>query len=107
MIYSSPREAGAPGFDRWYWDVLSALGRTKKLLLVAGAFDSDGTIRELLDEAKRRGIAASVHFVEDGPLKTAFETSLSKLATSVADLDGFAEQNGIELDSDDEITFGF
>jgi hypothetical protein len=107
MIYSSPREATAPGFDRWYWDVLSALGKAKKLLLVVGAFDSDGTIRELLDEAKRRGVAAAIHFVEEGPLETAYETTFSKLATKVTDLDGFAEKNGIELDSDDDLKFDF
>src|SRR5271170_3352617 len=86
MIYTSPREAGAPGFDRWSWDVLAALGRAKKLLLVAGAYDSDGTIRELLDEAKRRSVVAAVHFVEEGPLRTAFETSFASLATLVVDV---------------------
>jgi hypothetical protein len=45
MIYSSPREARAPGFDRWYWDVLAALPKAKRLLLIAGPYDSDNTIR--------------------------------------------------------------
>jgi len=108
MIYSSPREARAPGFDRWYWDVLGALPKAKRLLVIAGAYDSDGTIRELLDEAKRRSIPAAIHFVEDGALRTVYESGFKALAELVTDLDGFAEENEIPLDgSSDEITFGF
>ena len=55
MIYASPREARLPGFDRWYWDVLAKLPQAKQILLIAGAYDSDGTIKELMDDAKRRG----------------------------------------------------
>src|SRR5437588_3256577 len=98
MIYSSPREARAPGFDRWYWELLALLARARKVLVVAGAYDSDGTIRELLDEARRRGIAATIHFVEEGALKTAFESAFPTLATLVVDLDSFAEKNGLVLD---------
>lgn len=107
MIYSSPREARSPGFDRWYWDVLAALPRSRKLLLVAGPYDSDGTIHELLDEARRRGVAAVIHFVEEGPLRTAFETSFAQLARVVEDLEGFAAENGLPLDAGEDITFDF
>jgi hypothetical protein len=109
MIYSSPREARSPGFDRWYWDLLAALPKAKRLLVVAGAYDSDGTIRELLDEAKRRGIPAAIHFVEEeGPLPLVYESSFPTLAEHVIDLDSFTEEKGISLEgSSDEITFGF
>jgi hypothetical protein len=105
MIYSSPREARAPGFDHWYWELLAALPRAKKILLVVGAFDSDGTIREVLDEAKRRGIPVSIHFVEPGPLRTVYESALTALATLVEDVDTFAEKNGIPFDDPGDISF--
>ena len=108
MIYSSPREARAPGFDRWYWDVLALLPKARRLLVIAGPYDSDGTIRELLDEAKRRSVAAAIHFVEEGPLQTVYESSFSALAMAVKDLEAFSEKHGLELDgSSDEITFDF
>jgi hypothetical protein len=107
MIYGSPRESRVPGFDRWYWDLLAMLPKAKKLLLVAGSYDSDGTVREVLDEAKRRGIACSIHFIEGGPLKVAFVEGFSSLATLVPDVETFAEDNGIELDSPGDLAFDF
>lgn len=106
MIYSSPREARSPGFDHWYWDVLAALPKARNLLLVAGAYDWDGTVREVLDEAKRRSIPVTIHFVEPGPLRTAFETAFAALATLVEDVDGFAEKNGISFDDPGDFSFG-
>jgi hypothetical protein len=107
MIYGSTREARVAGFDRWYWDVLALLPRAKSLLLVAGAYDSDNTIRELLDEAKRRGIPVTVHFIERGPLRLAFEQLFKDRATIVEDVETFAEKNDIALDGDDDLDLKF
>ena len=107
MIYGSPRESRVPGFDRWYWDLLAMLPKAKKLLLVAGSYDSDGTIREVLDEAKRRGIPSSIHFIEGGPLKVAYVEGFPSLATLVPDVETFAEDNGIELDAPGDLAFDF
>ena len=107
MIYASPREARLPGFDRWYWDVLAKLPQAKQILLIAGAYDSDGTIKEFLEDAKRRGIPASIHFVESGPLSKAFDQSFPGLATRVPDLDAFEEKNGVPLDDSGELSLDF
>ena len=107
MIYASPREAELPGFDRWYWDLLALLPKAKHALVIAGAYDSDGTIRELLEEAKRRGIAVTLHFLEGGAFRRAFEQTFPKLATVVEDLDSFAESKGLPLDGPDDLTLDF
>lgn len=108
MIYSSPREARAPGFDRWYWDVLALLGKARRVLVIAGPYDSDGTIHEILDESKKKGLSVAIHFVEEGPLKVVYESSFPTLATAVEDLETFAEKHGLPLDgSSDDITFDF
>jgi hypothetical protein len=108
MIYASTREARSPGFDAWYWALLAQLAKCKKVLLIAGAYDSDGTIQELVDEARKRQKPVTLHFVERGPFAKAFELSHKNEAVTVEDVDTFAEQEGIELDGgEDELTFGF
>jgi hypothetical protein len=107
MIYASPREAKLPGFDRWYWDVLAKLPKAKRILLIAGAYDSDNTIRELLEDARRRALPVSLHFVESGPLSKAFEAGYAGLATRVPDLDAFEEENDVPLDDSGEISLDF
>ncbi|MBI3722458.1 hypothetical protein HY251_00660 [bacterium] len=107
MVYSSPSESGAPGFDNWYWKLLALIPKAKRLLLVVGAYDSDGTIKELLSEAKKRQVPVTVHFCESGPLRKAFETGFSDLATVVEDVDTFTEEKGISLAGYDEISFDF
>jgi hypothetical protein len=108
MIYGSTRESGVPGFDAWYWELLSLVPRARKILLVAGAYDSDGTIQEFLGEAHKRGKPVTIHFVERGPLAKAFELTMPGLATVAEDLDSFAEKEGIALDEDaDPLRFEF
>lgn len=98
MIYDSAREARVPGFDTWYWGLLALLPRAARVLLIAGAYDSDGTIQELCAEARKRGKPVTVHFVEHGQLSKVFELKLAGQATVVEDLDSFADKEGIPLD---------
>jgi hypothetical protein len=108
MIYASTREARAPGFDAWYWALLGQIGKCKKVLLIAGAYDSDGTIQELLDEARKQKKPVTLHFVERGPFAKAFDLGLKDRATVVEDVDTFAEREGIELDDGgDALRFDF
>jgi hypothetical protein len=108
MIYASTRESKAPGFDAWYWALLAQLAKAAKVLVIAGAYDSDGTIAELLAEAKKRGKPVAIHFVERGPFAKLFELTLRDKAQLLDDLDTFAESEGIALDDDDdEIRFDF
>ena len=98
MVYASTREARVPGFDAWYWALLALVPKARKVLLVAGAYDSDGTILELLNEAHKRGKAVAIHFVERGPLAKTLELKPAAGASVVDDLDGFADREGIALD---------
>jgi hypothetical protein len=107
MIYASPREAKLPGFDRWYWDILATLPKARRILLIAGAYDSDNTIKEFLEDAKRRAVPVSLHFVEAGPLSKAFDAGYTGLAARVPDLDAFEEENGVPLDDSGEISLDF
>jgi hypothetical protein len=102
MIYASTREAKVPGFDAWYWALCALLPKAGKVLLIAGAYDSDGTIQEFLGEACRRGKPVTIHFVERGPLAKTFELNLASQASVLEDLDSFAEREAIPLDDGDE-----